>query len=238
MSAAYPTVSRVQTATSSVSIERIAGIAGLTFALLVGAVNVVVGALSPPAPDAGASEIVSFFAENGTVLKAVMSVVPFAVIALYLFLAGSFPRLSAPSREAAFWARVGAVGLVLVEVMFLARTTFELVLISKAEDLAGEPALVETLWQLQSAAMIFTGLAIALALLGLSRAGRLSGLLPGWQEAMGLLAALGFFIVAMAAATSLEGSPIGILGLPAFLTWLVWLALTSIRLLRQSDATA
>ena len=163
--------------------------------------------------------------------------VPIPVIALFLFLAGSFQRLSATSREAAFWARVGAVGLILVEVMFLARTTFELVLLTKAEALAGEPALVETLWQLQSAGLIFTGLALALALLGLSRAGRLSGLLPAWQESMGLLAALGFFIAAIAATASLEGSPIGIIGLPAFLTWLVWLALTSLRLIRSGGET-
>ena len=85
MSAAYPTVSRVQSTTSSFSIERIAGFAGLSFALIVGAVNVVVGALSPPAADASASEIVSFFADNDTVLKAAIGVVPFPVIALFLF---------------------------------------------------------------------------------------------------------------------------------------------------------
>ncbi len=52
---------------------------------------------------------------------------------------------------------------------------------------------------------------------------------------MGLGAALAFFIVAMAAVASLEGSPIGLLGFPAFVAWLIWLALTSIRLLRASD---
>jgi hypothetical protein len=72
--------------------------------------------------------------------------------------------------------------------------------------------------------MIFNGLTLALALLGLSRAGCLSGLLPAWQETMGLLAALSFFVAAIAAAASLGGSLIGIIGLPAFLTWLVWCA--------------
>ncbi len=122
--------------------------------------------------------------------------------------------------------------------MFLARFLFELVLITNIESLAEEPALIETLWQLQSAAMIFNGLALALALLGLSRAARLSGLTPAWQEAMGLGAALAFFIAAVAAVASLEGSPIGFLGLPAFVAWLLWLALTSLRLLRSGDVAA
>jgi hypothetical protein len=131
VSASFPTVSRVQPATPSISLERIAGFASLTFALLVAVVNVATGDLSPPAPDASTAEIVSFFADTETVLKAAMSIIPIPVIALYLFLSGAFPRLGAASPKAGFWARVGAVGLVLIEVMFLARTTFELVLLAK-----------------------------------------------------------------------------------------------------------
>lgn len=126
----------------------------------------------------------------------------------------------------------------MVEIMFIARFMCELVLMANVEKLAGEPALIETLWQLQGAAMIFNGLALAVALLGLSRAARLGGLIPGWQEALGLGAALAFFIAAVASVASLEGSQIGLLGFPAFVGWLVWLALTSIRLLRTADETA
>ena len=164
--------------------------------------------------------------------------VPFGVVALYLFLAGAFPRLSSGSPEAAFWARFGTVGLVLVEVMFLARTLFELVLIANVERLAAEPVLVELLWQLQTAAMFATGLAIGVALTGLSRAARLSGVIPAWQQAMGFGAALLFLVGAIVAVPALEGSPLGLLGLPAFLTWLAWLAMTSIRLLRSADVSA
>jgi hypothetical protein len=169
-------------------------------------------------------------------LSMAVGVVPIAVISLYLFLAGSFATLSAGSAEAAFWTRVGAVGLVIVEVMFLTRLFFEVVLIANAERLAQEPALIETLWQLQGAGMTFTGVGLALALLGLSRAARTSGLIPAWQEALGLGAAVAFVVAAMAIVPTLEGSPIGILGLPAFVAWLLWLALTSVRLLRAPDA--
>jgi len=118
---------------------------------------------------------------------------------------------SKPSSEAAFWTRVGGVGLVLVEVMFLTRFLFELILITN----------IETLWWLQGAAMIFNGLALALALLGLSRTARLGGLIPAWQKLLGLGAARAFFIVAVSSVASLEGSPIGLLGLAAFVSWLL-----------------
>jgi len=127
---------------------------------------------------------------------------------------------------------------VLVEIMFLTRFLFELVLIANVENLAGEPALIETLWRLQSVAMIFNGLALALALVGLARAARLSGLIPAWQELLSLGAARAFFIVAISSVASLEGSPIGLLGLAAFVSWLVWLGLTSLWLLRSGDETA
>ena len=217
---------------SATRLDRIAGFTGLAFALLVGVVNVIVGAMSPPLADASASEISTFVTENKSVLTITLGAIPFAVVSLFLFLASSYPRLSKTSSEAAFWTRVGAVGLVLVEIMFLSRTLFELPLVANMENLAQEPALVETLWQLQNAALTMTGLAIAVALLGLSRAARLGGLIPRWQEGLGLGAALGFFISAIAVVPALEGSPIGLLGLLAFVAWVVWLALTSIRLLR------
>lgn len=219
----------------AVRIDRIAGVAGLVFALLVGLVNVAIGALAPPQVDASAPEIEAFVGGNTTMLSVSVGVVPIAVVSLYLFLAGAFPRLSAGSSEAAFWARVGAVGLVIVEVMFLTRLFFEVVLIANVERFAAEPALIEVLWQLQGAGMTFTGIGLALGLLGLSRAARLSGVIPVWQERLGLGAALLFVAAAMAIVPTLEGSPIGILGLPAFVAWLVWLALTSLRLLRSDD---
>jgi hypothetical protein len=223
---------------SGFRLERIAGFAGLAFVLVVGAVNAIVGAMSPPGSDASANEITRFFTDHRTVLTATVGMVPVGVVALFLFLASSFPRFSTSSSEAAFWARFGAIGLVLVEVMFLGRMLFELILIANAETLADEPRLVETLWQLQNAATIMTGLALAVTLTGLSRAGRLSGLIPGWQHALGLGAALAFFIAAVAAVASLEGSAIGLLGLPAFVAWLAWLALTSLRFLRIEDQSA
>jgi hypothetical protein len=238
MSATYRIEPTRSSITSAFRPDRMAGIAGLAFAILVALVNVIVGAMSPPAFDAPASDITAFVAENKTALTAALGAVPAGVVTLYLFLAGSFPRFAGASEEASFWARFGAVGLILVEVMFVGRTLFELALIANVDRLAGESALVETLWQLQAAAMIATGLAIGIALVGLSRAARLSRVIPGWQEKMGFGAALAFFIAAVAALPSLEGSPIGLLGLPAFVTWLVWLAMTSIRLLRQDDATA
>jgi hypothetical protein len=238
MSATYAPESTRTIATSAFRIERIAGFAGLFFALFVGLINVVIGSMGPPAFDASATDITAFVTENHSALKVAAGLVPFGIIALFIFLAGSFAKLSAASPKAAMWTRLGAVGLVLIEVMFMARMIFELVLLANVDKLSADPLLIEIMWQLQNASVSLNGLAIGIALLGLSRAGRLSGLIPAWQEYMGYAAGLGFLVGSIGAVPALQGSLIGMLSFAAFITWLFWLAMTSIRLIRSDRATA
>lgn len=238
MSTSFSAVSTYSSAARVMNATRVAGFAGLFFAVLVALVNIAVGAAAPPAFDASANDIVSYFTENNTLLSFATAAVPFGVVSLYLFISGSFPRLAGTSEAGSFWARFGAIGVVIVEVMFLVRMMFEFVTTANIERLAEEPVLVETLWQIQTATMFANGLAIGVALLGLSRAARIGGLIPRWQEWMGIGAAVAFFGAMVGAVPSLGGASIGLLGLPAFLVWLVWLALTSIRLIRTSDASA
>jgi hypothetical protein len=224
--------------TARLSLSRMAGLAGLAFAIVVAFVNLFVGSMTPPAMDATGSEVTAFVTENKTALSFAIGTVPVAAIALFVFLAGVYPRLSATSGKAAFWMRMGIGGGVLVEVIFLTRTLFEAALVANVETLASEPALVETLWKLQGVAMIFSGLGLALTLTGLSRAARLGGMIPAWHQVLGFGAAIAFVIPAIASVASLEGSPVGMLGFPAFVAWLTWLALTSVRLLRTDDEIA
>jgi hypothetical protein len=229
--------SRPAVATVTRSLTRIAGLSGLAFVALVAAENLIVGAASPPAADAPAAEIADFIAANKTALSVAVGMVPFAVVALYAFLASAFGWLSQGPREAGAWTRLGMSGLVVVGPLFLTGTLFELVLLAESDDLAGHGALTEILWQLRNASLIATGIALAVAMLGLSRAARLRGLIPAWHEGLGFVAAGAFLIAAAAAGPVVDGSPLGLLGFAAFVAWLVWLALTSIRLLRVKEAT-
>lgn len=238
MNTAFSLRSVSKTSAPSFQPARMAGFAGLFFAMFVALVNIGIGASAPPAFDASGSEIVSHFIENKSLLTLATAAVPFGVFSLYLFISGAYPRLAGTSEAGSFWARFGAIGIVTVEVMFLIRMVFELVTIANIERLAAEPVLVETLWQLQSAALIANGLAVGVAVFGLSRAARFAGLIPAWQEWLGIGSAAGFFVAMLGAVSSLEGSALGILGLLAFLAWLVWLGLTSVRLIRTGEAPA
>lgn len=219
-------------ATRSLPLTRVAGFAGLAFALLVGLLNVFIGTLSPPMLDASGAEVVEFVAANKTGLAVAFGIVPAGIFLLFLFIASVFPYLSASNPTAAFWVRLGAVGIVLVEAMFLTRSISEVVLLSNIDQLANDHLLARVLWQLQAAAMTFNGLALAVVLVGLGRATRLAGLIPAWQEVMAFIGAIAFTLGAVGVIPALDGSFLGILGLPAFIIWIAWLAITSIRLLR------
>jgi hypothetical protein len=220
-------------ATADRSRTRIAGLGGLAFVAIVAVQNLIVGATSPPAGDASAAEIADFIAANKTALSVAVGMVPLAVVALFAFIAGATDRLRHGSDEAAAWTRLGMSGLLILGPLFLGGILFEYVLLAESADLAARGPLTETLWQLRGASLILVGVALALALLGLSRAARLGGLIPAWHEGLGIVAAGAFLVAAVAAVPTVEGSPVGLLGFAAFVAWLVWLALTSVRLLRS-----
>ena len=213
-------------------LDRIAGFGGLAFAVIVAAQNVIVGSMSPPRGDASASDITAFIADNDARLAGVFGMVPFAVVALALFVGGVVPRLSRTSGEAALWTRVGVFGLGLVAALFVSGLLPEIALVANASDLTGQEGTVKLLWQLREASLMAAGLALGVTLVGLSRAARLGGLIPRWQEAMGFGAAAAFFIASVAIVPAVEGAAIGILGFAGFATWLIWIGLTGIRLIR------
>ena len=72
-------------ATSARFAQRMAGFAGLAFAILVALVNIAIGATAPPAFDAPAGEILPWVTDNRALLMTVAAVVPFGVIFLYAF---------------------------------------------------------------------------------------------------------------------------------------------------------
>jgi hypothetical protein len=214
-------------------LDRLAGFGGLAFAVIVAAENLILGSMSPPRGDASGGEIAAFIAENDSQLAGVFGMVPFALVALALFAGGIVPRLSRTSSEAAMWTRVGVFGLGLVAALFIGGMIPKIVLIANASDLAGQEGMVKMMWQLNEASLVATGLLLGITLVGLSRAARLGGLIPRWQEVFGFCAAGGFFVASVAIVPAVEGAAIGLLGFAAFAAWLIWLGLTGVRLLRS-----
>ena len=108
----------------------------------------------------------------------------------------------------------------------------EIVLTAKAETLAQSPSVVEVLWGLHAAAFGLDLAAIAVALIGLSRAATSSALMPGWLGAAVLPGAAFLLVTSVFTVALSDGGPWLGVGLVGFLFWLVFMIATSISLLR------
>ena len=117
--------------------------------------------------------------------------------------------------------------------LFALVNIIEIVIAAKAESLASSPAVVEALWAIHAAAFGLDMGATAVALVGLSRAAASSALIPGWIKAAALPGAACSLVAAVFAVAITNGGAWFALGLVGFVTWIVFMIVASISLLRK-----
>ncbi|MBO8184041.1 DUF4386 family protein [Streptomyces sp. DW4-2] len=131
------------------------------------------------------------------------------------------------------WSLLGFAGLILQNAAFAGVIAIRLALSSTAADSTDATA---GLWALHDALFTLNGTFLALALLGLSVAGRRAGLIRPWQQTWGLVSATLLFSSATLTPLVIERpDPWGLLGLTGWLMWVVWLVAYGIALLRLSQ---
>ncbi|MGH9086629.1 MAG: hypothetical protein ACRDYZ_00685 [Acidimicrobiales bacterium] len=159
--------------------------------------------------------------------------------ALFLFAGGLTRRCEQLARASDAWGRLGRSSVVVIAVLFGLINVLQIVLVAARGDLAGDPALVRTLWTLHNAVFTLNLLAVGGALLGLGRAAALSGLVPRWLGRLSVAGAALLAIAAAPAVAEVHGSKLLAVGLVGFVCWLTLLAVSSARLLREgSEAPA
>jgi hypothetical protein len=99
--------------------------------------------------------------------------------------------------------------------------------------LASSPGVVEALWAIHGAAFGLDLAAIAVALIGLSRAAASTALIPAWISAAALPGAGCLLVAAVFTVAITNGGPWLALGLVGFVVWIVFMVAASISLLRK-----
>jgi hypothetical protein len=157
---------------------------------------------------------------------------PIEMVALFAFVAGVWA--SANRSDSRWWATLGGLGAVSIASLFGVLNVIEIVLTAKAGSLASSPGVVEALWAIHAAAFGLDMAAIAVALVGLSRAAASSGLIPAWISAAALPGACCSLVAAVFAVAITNGGAWFALGLIGFVVWLVFMVAASISLLRKA----
>jgi len=209
------------------ALDRLAGAGGLVFAAVLVADNII--RASAPGFDAAPTQVSAYFLDHRAAALVPLGLIP-AGFTLFLFAAGLWAR--ARQGQSRWWAGVGVLGAATITALFSIVNITEIVLTAKAAQLASSQAVVQALWTLRAAAFGLDLAAIAVALIGLSRAAAAMRLIPSWLAltawpGAACLLTASVFTVALA-----DGGPWLAVGIAGFIVWVVFIITASVSLLR------
>jgi hypothetical protein len=215
-------------AAAVVSAGRYAGIGGLVFAAALVVQNII--RAKGPALDASSGTVSSYFLHHRAAALIPLGMFPIEMLALFAFVAGVWTAAS--RSENRWWATMGVLGGAAIASLFALDNIIEIVLTAKADTLVQSPSIVEVLWAVHAAAFGLDFAAIAVALIGLSRAATASGLMSAKLGAAVLPGAAFLLLASVFTVALTNGGPWLGVALVGFLLWLVFMVTTSVSLLR------
>ncbi len=211
---------------------RIVGGAGVALAASVVVQNAVF--VAPRAPGYGdpLGEVLAYHAENRGAVAVSVGLEAVILPLLLLFVTGLHGLVQRRGGAGADWSRLAvAAGATLAAVLALVMATHIAVVLA-ADGLAEPTPAFELAWQLHAAAFALSLPALGATFIGAALATHASGLTRPWQRLLGVA---GGSLLILAGAGSLaiaDGSPLLFLGLLGLAAWLVWLVVTGLRLIR------
>lgn len=213
--------------------DRLAGAAGLVFAATV----IIQNALraSGPSFTAAPAAVTAYFADHRAAGLIPLGLFPVGMIALLGFAAGIWVRAAGDSRSR-WWASLGALAVVTIAGLFAVVNIIEIVIAAQGGQLASSPEVVRSLWTIHSAAFGLNLAAIAIALLGLSRAAGAARLIPRTLAVLALPAAGCLLVAAIFTVAIVNGGAWLYLGYLGFAVWGIFLVAAGISLISGRPA--
>jgi hypothetical protein len=221
-----------ETRARTLAINILGGAGGLVLAATLVVQNLI--RASAPSFDAGPARVSAYFLHHRFAALVPLGLFPFGMLAIFLFVAAIWTK--AERQESRWWANLGTLGATSIAALFALVNITEIVLTAKAASLTASPDLVQTLWAVHAAAFGLDLAAIAVALLGLSRAAASVGLIPSWMSTAALPGAACLFIASVFTVALTNGGPWLAVGLIGFVIWIVFVITASVSLLRGRES--
>jgi hypothetical protein len=211
---------------------RIVGGAGVALAASVVVQNAVFVGTGAPGFGDPLGEVFAYHAENRGAVAVAVGLEAVILPLLLLFVTGLHGLVQRRGGAGADWSRLAvAAGATLAAVEALVMTTHIAVVLA-ADGLAEPTPAFELAWQLHAAAFALALPALGATFIGAALATHASGLTRPWQRLLGVA---GGSLLILAGAGNLaiaDGSPLLFVGLLGLAAWLVWLVVTGLRLIR------
>ena len=215
---------------------RLAGIGAIVFAAVVLLQNVIRGT-STPANGATSAEILTHYTDHRAITFVLVATYVISGAGLAVFLGGALRRLITSDRRG--WALTGLVGATGVMALFAVVVAGEQALSVAAHRSHPDLGTIDALWVLHNSVFSVLDLSIAVALLGLSRAGVAAGITPRVFTRLAPVGSALLLVGTFAGPSIAAGDAMPLFGLAGlgFLIWLAFLTTTGLRLARSTDAS-
>lgn len=210
--------------------SRLAGLAGLGFAIIVAVVNVALSAAGWPLDkDASMVEVTKYFADHSGLIGLDISLSLLNAVLLAVFGAGAFAVIWRVERDRGeAWSAVGLVGVAVLVGLFTA------VVATRAALIAGHDS-SGSVWDLHNALFTAVGIGLGTILIAFSIGGVRTNTIRPWHGILGAVSGMLLVVSAMLTPVTVDGGPgaLAAIGLVGFVGWLVWLATFGVVLLRR-----
>jgi hypothetical protein len=211
--------------------ERYAALGGFVFVIL----NVVGAFLpgTPPALDDGAAKVATYFKDNDSMIMAAQVLSGFGTIGLAWWFGSLFRRLRAAEGGNPRLSVVALLGLALGGSCALISGAITSTTAMRIDDI-GEGAIV--FYALSGVVIATAGFGVIVFLSAVCALNYRTKMFPEWTSYLGWLAAAGFVVASLGAAS--DASALGLIGLLSFLLWCAWIVALSALMWRGAAATS
>ena len=215
-----------------VSTTRIVGGVAVAYAASMFVQNAAFGVTGAPAYSDPLGVVLAYHAEHQGALAVTSGLEAVNMVLLLLFVTALHGLVQRRGGAGADWSRLAVAAGAACSTLFALTIATHIAVVLAADGLAEPTPAFELMWQLHAAVLALAFPALGATFIGAALATHASGLTRPWQRLLGVA---GGSLPILAGAGSLaiaDGSPllfVGVLGLAA---WLVWLVVTGLQLVR------
>ena len=214
------------------STTRIVGVVALAYAASMIVQNAVFAVTGSPDYSDPLGVVLTYHAENQGALAVTSGLETVNMLLLLLFVTVLHGLVQRRGGAGADWSRLAVAAGATLSALFALTIATHIAVVLAADGLSEPNPAFELMWQLHAAAFALSLPALGATFSGAAMATHASGLTRPWQRLLGvagsslpILAGVGNLAIA-------NGSPLVLVGVLGLAAWLVWLVVTGLRLIR------
>jgi hypothetical protein len=215
-----------------VSTTRIVGLVAVAYAASVFAQNALFAVTGAPDYSAPLGVVLAYHAENRGALAVTSGLEAVNMVLLLLFVTALHGLVQRRGGAGADWSRLAVAAGATLSALFALVIATHIAVVLAADGLAEPTPAFALMWQLHAAAFALALPALGATFIGAALATHASGLTRPWQRLLGVAGGSLPILAGAGNLTIADGSPLVFVGVLGLAAWLVWLVVTGLRLIR------